>query len=157
MTKYEKTLDEANKLGLSVKEKELKSNADALICGNKIALNKKKSLTTNEKNWYLTEEIGHYKTGVGNIVTQETMENRKQERRGRLYSYNKCIGLTGIIDAAKNHHVGSYDIAEFLEVPEERLLEAVEEYRQIYGKGKMVDNYFVQFEPFLAVYEYQII
>ena len=111
MTKYEKTLDEANELGLSVKEKELKSNADALICGNKIALNKKKSLTTSEKNWYLTEEIGHHKTGVGNIISQKTTENRKLERRGRLFSYNKCIGLTGIINDAKNHFVGSYNIA----------------------------------------------
>lgn len=156
MTKYEKTLDEADALGLSVKEKELKSNADALICGNKIAINRKKSLTTNEKNWYITEEIGHHKTGVGNIIAQKTVENRKQERRGRIYTYNKCIGLMGIIDAAKNHCVGSYEIAEFLEVPEVRLLEAVEEYREIYGRGKMIDNYFVQFEPFLAVYEYQI-
>ncbi|MFR6276704.1 MAG: hypothetical protein ACLUL2_25440 [Blautia sp.] len=49
MTKYEKTLDEANKLGLSVKEKELKSNADALICGNKIALNKKSLLLQMKK------------------------------------------------------------------------------------------------------------
>lgn len=156
MTKYEKTLDEADALGLSVKEKELKSNADALICGNKIAINRKKSLTTNEKNWYVTEEIGHHKTGIGNILSQKTVENRKQERRGRIYTYNKCIGLMGIIDAAKNHCVGSYEIAEFLEVPEVRLLEAVEEYREIYGRGKMIDNYFVQFEPFLAVYEYQI-
>lgn len=148
MTKYEKTLDEASKLGLSVKEKELKSNAGALICGNKIALNKKKSLTANEKNWYLTEEIGHHRTGVGNIISQETVEDRKQERRGRIYAYNKCIGLTGIINAAKNHCVGSYEIAEYLEVPESRLLEAVEEYSQIYGKGKMIDNYFVNLNLF---------
>lgn len=156
MTNYEKTLDEAEILGLSVKEKSLKSNADALICGNKIALNRDKSHTTNEKNWYVTEEIGHHKTGVGNIISQKSVENRKQERRGRLYAYNKCIGLMGIINAAKNHCVGSYEIAEFLEVPEMRLLEAVEEYRQIYGKGKMIDNYFIQFEPCLAVYEYRM-
>ena len=157
MTKYERTLEEANRLGLSVKEKELKSNAEALICGKKIAINSKKSLTTNEKNWYITEEIGHHKTGVGNIISQETIENRKQERRGRLYAYNRCIGLTGIINAAKHHCIGSYEIAEFLEVPEARLLEAVEEYRQIYGSGKMIDNYFVQFVPFLAVFEYQLL
>lgn len=96
MTKYEKCLDEAASMGLSVKEKSLKSDADALINGNKIAVNKRKALTSTGKAWNLTEEIGHYKTGVGNIISQDTVENRKQERRGRIYAYNKCMELMGM-------------------------------------------------------------
>lgn len=154
MTKYEKCLDEAASMGLSVKEKSLKSDADALINGNKIAVNKRKALTSTEKAWNLTEEIGHYKTGVENIISQDTVENRKQERRGRIYAYNKCMELMGIVSAALNHCVGSYEAAEYLDVPETRLLEAIEEYKRMYGTGTMIDNYFIQFEPSLKVYEY---
>lgn len=154
MTKYEKCLDEAASMGLSVKEKSLKSDADALINGNKIAVNKRKALTSTEKAWNLTEEIGHYKTGVGNIISQDTVENRKQERRGRIYAYNKCMELMGIVSAALNHCVGSYEAAEYLDVPETRLLKAIEEYKRMYGTGTMIDNYFIQFEPSLKVYEY---
>lgn len=60
----------------------------------------------------------------------------------------------GIVSAALNHCVGSYEVAEYLDVPEPRLLEAIEEYKRMYGTGTMIDNYFTQFEPSLKVYEY---
>ena len=43
----------------------------------------------------MAEELGHYYTGVGDILDQSSVSNRKQELCGRVYAYNKLIGLAG--------------------------------------------------------------
>lgn len=102
----------------------------------------------------IAEELGHHYTSVGNILKQDTINARKQERTARLWSYNKRIGLIGILNAFQNHCTNRYEIAEYLGISEDTLTDALECYRQIYGTGVMVDNYFIQFEPALQVYEY---
>ena len=102
----------------------------------------------------IAEELGHHYTSVGNILKQDTINARKQERTARLWSYNKRIGLIGILNAFQNHCTNRYEIAEYLGISEDTLTDARECYRQIYGTGVMVDNYFIQFEPVLQVYEY---
>lgn len=148
---YEELLIEADKDGLIVKEAPLQSS-DGLCKGKRIAI--RRDLSFNKKGDTLAEEMGHYHTAVGNILDQNEVSNRKQERAGRLYAYNKRIGLTGIINAFKAHYNTTYEIAEYLEVSEEFLTDALECYRQIYGNGQMVDNYVIKFEPNLQVYEY---
>lgn len=157
MTSYERQITKAQLKGLDVKEKMLKSDAAALISGKKIAVNKKKKMSECEKAWAVTEEIGHFETSVGDIIDITDMGNCKQERQARLWTYNDRIGLMGIIKAARHHCAGSFEIAEFLDVPEERLIEAVEEYRGIYGRSIALDNYMIRFEPALEVYEYFIV
>ena len=44
-------------------------------------------------------------------------------------------------------------MADFLNVSEDTLTEALEYYRQIYGTYVAIDNYVIMFEPYLAVYE----
>lgn len=157
MTIYEQKITQAESKGLEVKEKNLLSDADALIIGKKIAINKNKKMTECEKAWATTEEIGHFETSVGDIIDITDTENCKQERQARLWTYNDRIGLLGIIKAAQHHCAGSFEIAEYLDVPEERLIEAVEEYRGVYGRSIAVDNYMIRFEPALEVYEYFIV
>ncbi len=102
----------------------------------------------------IAEELGHHYTSVGNILKQDTVNARKQERTARLWSYNKRIGLIGILNAFQNHCTNRYEIAEYLGISENTLTDALECYRQIYGTGVMVNNHFIQFEPVLQVYEY---
>ena len=72
----------------------------------------------------LAEELGHYHTTVGDIIDQSSDANRKQELRARLWSYNKLIGLHGIISCHKAHYTTSYEMADYLGVTEEFLHEA---------------------------------
>ena len=146
---YEALLDEAHHRGLVVKEKPLKYN-NGRIKGNRIAI-RKDIETTTEKTCVLAEELGHHYTSVGDIIDMENTQNRKQERQARLWAYNKLIGLIGIIDAYEAGCQNGYEIAEYLEVTEEYLSDCIEAYRDKYGVGVEVDNFYVMFIPPLTV------
>lgn len=149
MNKYEILLDEANDKGLIVKEKSLQSS-NGRIKGNRIAI-RKDLKTTAEKACVLAEELGHYETTVGDILEMSSSWNRKQERQARLNGYNRMIGVFGIVRAYEAGCQAQHEIADFLNVTEEYLLECIECYRDKYGKMKSVDNYMVYFIPNLAV------
>lgn len=114
-----------------------------------IALERKMSQT--EKSCVLAEELGHYYTTSGNILDQTDVSNRKQEYRARLYGFNLKIGLMGLVRAFEHGCRSASDIAEYLDVTEEYLKEAVDCYRSKYGVYATVDNYAVYFTPALGV------
>lgn len=114
-----------------------------------IALERKMSQT--EKSCVLAEELGHYYTTSGNILDQTDVSNRKQEYRARLYGFNLKIGLMGLIRAFEHGCRSASDIAEYLDVTEEYLKEAVDCYRSKYGVYATVDNYAIYFIPALGV------
>ena len=149
MNKYEIFLDEANDKGLIVKEKSLQSS-DGRIKGNRIAI-RKDLKTTAEKACVLAEELGHYETTVGDILEMSSSWNRKQERQARLNGYNRMIGVFGIVRAYEAGCQDQHEIADFLNVTEEYLLECIECYRNKYGTMKSIDNYTIYFIPNLAV------
>lgn len=146
---YDELLIEADKHQLVVKEKALAEH-DGLICGRRIAI-RKDIPTLQQKACVLAEELGHYHTGGGNILNQSDTSNRKQENQGRFHAYNKMIGLIGIIDAFNHGCQNLYEMAEYLEVTEDFLHEALEGYRRKYGMYTCVDNYIIYFEPHLGV------
>ena len=151
MDNYEMLLDQAESSGLSVQEKPLQYN-DGRIRGNRILI--RSTIETRcQKAAVLCEEIGHYETAVGNILDQSVTANRKQELRGRIWAYNRLIGLTGIIRAYKAGCRTRYEVAECLDVPEETLQEALNYYHARYGVCTQVDNYVIYFEPSLGVME----
>ena len=113
MITYDDLLIEADNNHLITKEKELLANKGR-IKGNLIAI--KKDLTETEKKCVLAEELGHHYTASGNILDQSSVSNRKQELHGRIYAYNKLIGLMGIIRAYKNHCNNLSETAEYLDV-----------------------------------------
>ena len=151
MDNYEMLLDQAESSGLSVQEKPLQYN-DGRIRGNRILI--RSTIETRcQKAAVLCEEIGHYETAAGNILDQSVTANRKQELRGRIWAYNRLIGLTGIIRAYKMGCRNRYEVAECLDVPEETLQEALNYYHARYGVCTQVDNYVIYFEPALGVME----
>lgn len=151
MDSYEFLLAEASDLGLIVKEKPLKYN-NGRIKGNKVAI-RQDIETTAQKTCVLAEELGHHCTSVGDILDQTNVQNRKQEFRARMWAYNEMVGLMGIIDAYKNGCRNSYEVAEYLEVTEEFLNDALNAYRDKYGEYTIVDNYAIYFIPALLVLE----
>ncbi|MBS6956549.1 MAG: hypothetical protein KH230_25400 [Enterocloster asparagiformis] len=146
---YEDLLEEAKNAGIIVKEKPLPLS-DGRICGMRIAI-RQDIPTLKKKADVLAEELGHYYTTVGDIIDQDSAESRKQERIARLWAFNKRIALEGIIQAFEHHCENQYEVAEYLDVSEDTLAEALEYYRQIYGTGVWIENYHIQFEPYLQV------
>lgn len=148
---YEMLLSESDSVGLIVKEKPLRYN-DGRIKGKKVAI-RKDIKTTTEKACVLAEELGHYHTSSGNILNQIDIQNRKQEYRARMWAYNRLIGLNSIIDCYKANCKTLYEMANYLDVTEEFLKDALESFKKKYGLFKKVDNYVIYFEPSLSVFE----
>ncbi len=86
-------------------------------------------------------------------MNQSKISNRKQELKARLWAYDWLIGLEGIIRAYQHGCQNYYDMADYLEVTEDFLLEveAIERYRSKYGVFTKLDYYIIYFEPNLRV------
>ena len=146
---YEEMLIESDNKDLIINEKPLLSS-DGRIKGNKIAI-RHTIKTQTEKSCVLAEELGHYYTTSGNILDQTDVSNRKQEYRARLYGFTLKIGLMGLIRAFEHGCRSASDIAEYLDVTEEYLQEAIDCYRSKHGVCTTVDNYAIYFIPALGV------
>lgn len=155
MTKYEEILDQAHNNNVPVYENYNFSNRiKGLYCDGSIALNQNLA-TSTEKACVLAEELGHHYTATRDIIDQSTVENRKQEMRGRLVAYNKMVGLRGLVEAYNHHCRNLGEVADYLEVTPEFLQETIDCYRSKYGVYATVDNYVIFFEPCLGVLEIQ--
>ena len=156
MTEYEKLLDEANNDDMTIIENYDFSNTrlKGLYCDRNIALSTDLN-TTSEKCCTLAEEIGHHYTTVGNILDPNKVENRKQEQQARTWAYNKLIGLVGIINSYKAGCHNTHEMAEYLNVTEIFLLDALERYKSKYGTYTTFENYVIFFEPNLGILEIQ--
>ncbi|HJA31781.1 MAG TPA: hypothetical protein H9956_09065 [Candidatus Eisenbergiella pullicola] len=148
---YDALLAESDSAGLVVKEKPLKYNNGRIKRG-KVAI-RKDIPTSIEKTCILAEELGHYYTSSGDILDQQDISNRKQERRARVWAYDLLIGLSGIVKAYRHGCSNLYEMADYLEVTEEFLRDALERYRQKYGIYTTIDHHIIYFEPHLAIVE----
>ena len=140
---------EADQEGLIAKEKPLYSH-DGMIYKNRIAI-RQDIPTQKQKACVLAEELGHHYTTTGNILDQSKTENRQQELRARVWAYNKMIGLTGLLRAYQHGCRNRFEVAEYLDVTEEFLMECLDHYRNRYGVCTKVDNYLIYFEPHLFI------
>ena len=150
MNTYERLQNEACEDGIEVIDYTFDSEQiKGLYCDSTVAI--RKNMNTTEKTCVLAEELGHHHTTVGNILDMESASNRKQERQARLWAYNKQIGLRGLISAYDHGCQNKYEVAEYLEVTDEFLADCIECYRQKYGIGTTVDNYYIMFIPNLTI------
>lgn len=153
MTKLEILENEAKDENLDVVSYPFSSSRiKGIYCDGTVAINKNID-TTSEKSCILAEELGHYHTTYGNIVSQSSVSDRKQELRARAWAYNKLIGITGIVEAYKRGCRSLYETADFLGVTELFLSEALLYYQNKYGTFTTLDNYIIYFEPSFGVLE----
>lgn len=149
---YEDLLEESLSDDIYVIENaNFSSKADGLINGSVIGINKKVR-SQRKRACILAEELGHYHTTYGNILCQNSASDRKQELHARTWAYDRMIGMIGIIEAYKHGCHSVYDTAEYLDVTEEFLSEALQYYRQKYGICTKIDNYVIYFEPYLGIF-----
>ncbi len=154
MNTFEELQDEACEDGIEVIENYpfTSDRIEGLYVDSTIALSK--GLTTcAEKSCVLAEELGHHYTASGDIIDQSNAENRKQELRGRIWAYNKQIGLSGLLNAYKHHCQNEHEVADFLGVTDMFLKDALVYYKNKYGQYAQLDNYIIFFEPAVAVME----
>lgn len=133
MTKFEKLIQEAEDNGVHVYDFDLGwEELEGLYIDGNVALSTKIE-TSERKACILAEELGHHYTTVGNILDQNDVGNRKQERKARAWAYEKMIPLNSIKKAIKKGFCETWEIAEFLEVDEKFLKEAIKHYEEVDG------------------------
>ena len=151
MNAYERLEHKACRDGIDVIEYTFENKTiKGLYCDGTAAIRKDLE-TTAEKACVLAEELGHHYTSVGNILDQSNPDNRKQERKARLWGYDRLIGLSGIIRAFEYGCRNCYEMADYLGVTEIYLKECIDCYRKKYGISKKIGNYIIYFEPALTV------
>ncbi|MCI6369289.1 MAG: hypothetical protein SOX46_14205 [Clostridiaceae bacterium] len=152
MTPKEELEQEAYDCGVPVDYINFKSDQ---LCGlyidGSIAL--KSGMSTAQATDTLAEELEHHYTTVGNILNQNSVVNRKQERIARLRAYDRRIGLSGIIQGYRRHCLNRYELAEYLGVTEGFLQEAIDCYKEKYGTFAELDGYIIFFDPSFGVME----
>lgn len=143
---YESLLNTAHNNGLYVYEVEFISRSKGFIRGEVIGI--EKHLLQKEKACVLAEEIGHRYTGVGNILDQSDIRNRKQELKAREWAHLCMIPYERIIKAHKARVSGRYELAEYLGVTERFLQAAIDRYTNKHGLFLTVDErYTITFDP----------
>ena len=106
-----------------------------------------KKMCSADKRCKLAEELGHHFMTVGDITDQTKVENRKQERIARKWGYDELVPLHKLAEAINYPCQSKTELAEYLDVPEEYLLEAVNYYKQKYGPFCYFNDYCIWFEP----------
>lgn len=147
---YESLLDEIHKEGIDIIQINFKGNSKGLYGDNTIAIDKKID-TLAEKKCILAEELGHHHTTYGNILDQSDINNIKQEKRARNWAYEKLVGIISLVNAFERGIRNKYELAEYLNITEDFLNEAINHYREKYGIYCEIDNYLVYFEPHFGV------
>ena len=149
MNAYEQLLSSSDKQVVII-EKKFRSKAKGLCKGNKIGISTDID-TSAEKACILAEVLGHYYTTYGDILDQSDTGNRKLELRARKWAYDRQVGLIGIIRCYEHGCQSIAEMADYLEVTEEFLPEALSHYRSKYGLSTSVDRYIIYFEPTLLI------
>lgn len=112
----------------------------------------KNNLSETRKAEVLYEELAHHKLTYGNILDQSKWINRKFENYARRHGYEAALPLRIIVEA---HHYGVsnlYELAEYVQLSEEHVLEILEHYKNKFGIGTHYGDNVITFEP-LRVYK----
>lgn len=150
---YEQLLMEVENNGIEVKETPFSSaRIKGLYVDNTITINSQLE-TSVEKTCILAEEIGHHYTSYGNILDQSKVENRKQEHRARAYAYEKLVRPEKLIDAFEYGVKNRFELAEYFNVTEQFVEEAVAYYKTKYWPYYKFGGYYITFEPLAVLKE----
>lgn len=143
---YEILINEANSQNVEVYVHYMGPKIRGLYGDNVIWLNRGLSPYT-DKVCVLAEEIGHYHTSCGDILDHKKIANVKQEKRARNWAYERLIPLKSFVVASKEGISNRYELAEFLDVTEEFLEQAMAHYKEKYGLYVEWTSYVIYFEP----------
>lgn len=152
MTAYEELLQEAEDEGIEVIDFTFHGTNKGMYADSTIAI-RKDIETIVERKCILCEEIEHHYATIGDITDLKPVQNRKQEQIARNRSYRRLIPLKSIIEASFECCTSLYDLADYLDVTEQFLIDTLKYYESKYGLYAEVDNYCIYFSP-LTVCKY---
>ncbi|HCT9008303.1 TPA: ImmA/IrrE family metallo-endopeptidase [Staphylococcus aureus] len=105
------------------------------------------NLSETRKAEVLYEELAHHKLTYGNILDQSKFNNRKFENYARRHGFISAVPLREIVEAHNYGVRNLYELSEYLQLSEEYILEAIEQYKKIYGIGTHYGEFSITFEP----------
>ena len=85
------------------------------------------------------------------LLERAEKEHDTEAAAALWWAYDRQVGLIGIVESFRNGCQTISEMAEYLEVTEEFLREALERYRQKYGIYTSIGHYIIYFEPTLTV------
>lgn len=152
MTKYENLLTQLEEEGIEILDLNLGTNKECGKCfNNLIVINSR--LNKNQKHCVLIEELGHFYKTSGDITDQTKTQNRKQELIARRWGYKRLVGIVDLINAHKQGCRNKYEISDYLCITEGFLEKALEYYKCKYPDGYEIDNYWINFNNGLEIFE----
>lgn len=148
---YEKMLIEHDYI--EVRETDVMPNdLHGLWLGDLILI--KRNLSETRKAEVLYEELAHHKLTYGNILDQSKWINRKFENYAKRHGYEVALPLRIIVEAHLYGVSSLYELAQYVQLSEEHVLEILKHYKQKHGLTTRYGKYVIQFEP-LRVFEYK--
>ncbi|MET3092061.1 ImmA/IrrE family metallo-endopeptidase [Enterococcus casseliflavus] len=114
-----------------------------MIHGSIVYLNPQQNY--EELNSTVAEEIGHYLTGSGNIIEQDTPEKRKQEQKARDTGATILVTPGDILHCFESGCVSVWECAEHLDITEKTFKAAIKYYARKYDGIKTENKYTILF------------
>lgn len=105
----------------------------ASIFNNEVYINSNRDYRQNLQD--LAEEIGHWETTAGDIHTESTFYDQKQELDARRFGYMAIVSLDGLIDCFKKGITTPWDIADYFECDVDYVWNALDTYKIKYGEN----------------------
>lgn len=112
------------------------------------------NLSETRKAEVLYEELAHHKLTYGNILDQSKDINRKFENYARRHGYEAALPLRIIVEAHNYGVSNLYELAEYVQLSEEHVLEILKHYKNKYGIGTHYGEFLITFDP-LRVFKYK--
>ncbi|MDM5722871.1 toxin, partial [Staphylococcus aureus] len=106
----------------------LPDNLDGVWLGDLILI--KRGLSDREKAGILFEELAHNKLTYGDIADYSNFNNRKFENYARRHGFISAVPLREIVEAYNYGVRNLYELSEYLQLSEEYILEAIEQYKK---------------------------
>lgn len=115
-----------------------------LYIDNHVYLNPRQ--TPEELTATIAEEIAHHLTSSGDIICQETTEQRKQEQRARDIGSTLVVTPEDIIACHKEGLSTVWECADYLEINKKSFEHAINVYARMYEEGLTYQNYRIFFQ-----------
>lgn len=127
MGKYEELVAKYPNLHIKETDK-LPHFQSGIYINGEIYINKDRDTTTKLET--LAEEIAHHEITYGNILDSSKTMNRKYELKARRLANEILVSLNDIIEAFKYGVHNLFELAEYLEVTEEFILNTIQHYKR---------------------------
>lgn len=156
LTRLEQLQDEALLNNIDVKYAALPKRIKALFYSEPnipahIAINKHQINTAAQETCLMAEELGHYYTSSGNLLTGDIDKTiiGKQEEQARRWAVKRIASLKDFVSAFEDGCRTKEELADYLNITGEFLSWSINYYKNKFGLMTIVDKeYIVYFEPF---------